>query len=114
VLTKAGVIRSRGHRETTSGSKALSDLRRSHRRRGFGRHRQRCGLDLETKLEKAVVAIRRHPESWPRNKDTVFHKFFLERFPYIVFNLDLADCIWIVAVAHGSRRLDYWHRRKRD
>jgi toxin ParE1/3/4 len=72
------------------------------------------GLDLVTKVEKAVVAIRRHPEHWPKHKDTAFRKFFVERFPFTVFYLNLADCIWIVAVAHSSRRPGYWHRRKRD
>jgi toxin ParE1/3/4 len=72
------------------------------------------GLDLETKVVKAVAAIQRHPESWPRHKDTAFRKFFVERFPFTVFYLDLADRIWIVAVAHGSRRPDYWHRRTRN
>ena len=72
------------------------------------------GLDLQTTVEKAVEAIRRHPESWPRHKNTVFRKFFVERFPFTVFYLELADCIWIVAVAHCSRRPGYWHRRNED
>jgi toxin ParE1/3/4 len=72
------------------------------------------GLDLEAKVERAVVAIQRNPESWPRHKRTAFRKAFVERFPFTLFYLDLADNIWIVAVAHGSRRPDYWSRRKRE
>ena len=70
------------------------------------------GLDLEAKVEKAVAAIQRNPESWPRHKRTAFRKVFVERFPFTIFYMDLPDVIWIVAVAHGSRRPDYWSRRK--
>jgi len=70
------------------------------------------GLDLEAKVERAVAAIQRNPASWPRHKRTAFRKAFVERFPFIVFYMELADSIWIVAVAHGSRRPDYWSRRK--
>lgn len=70
------------------------------------------GLDLEAKVERAVVAIQRNPESWPRHKRTAFRKILVERFPFTIFYLDLPDSIWIVAVAHGSRRPDYWSRRK--
>lgn len=80
----------------------------------YERRTSGLGLDLETKVEQAVVAIQRSPESWPPHKRTGFRKYFVERFPFTVFYLDLPDCIWIVAVAHGSRRPDYWRRRPRE
>jgi toxin ParE1/3/4 len=72
------------------------------------------GLDLEAKVERAVAIIQRNPESWPRHKGTAFRKVFVERFPFTIFYMELADSIWIVAVAHGSRRPDYWSRRTRE
>lgn len=72
------------------------------------------GLDLEKKVERAVAAIQRNPETWPRHKRTAFRKVFVERFPFTVFYMDLTDRIWIVAVAHGSRRPDFWSRRKQE
>ena len=69
------------------------------------------GLDLQKKVEQAVGAIQQSPESWPAHKRTGFRKYFVERFPFTVFYMDLPDLIWIVAVAHGSRRPDYWKRR---
>ena len=72
------------------------------------------GLDLQAKVEDAVAEIRRRPEAWPPHKDSGFRKYFTERFPFIVFYMELPDCIWIAAIAHGSRRPDYWSRRRRE
>ncbi len=70
------------------------------------------GLDLQVKVESAVRAIQKSPESWPPHKRSGFRKYFVERFPFIVFYLELTECIWIVAVAHGSRRPGYWRQRQ--
>lgn len=72
------------------------------------------GLDLLEKVNDAVTKIQRSPEAWPPHKRSRFRKLFTERFPFAVFYLDLPDCIWIVAIAHGSRRPDYWMRRSRE
>lgn len=82
---------------------------------GFYEGRARgLGLDLETNVERAVAGIQRDPEIWPRHKRTAFRKCFVARFPFTVFYMDLSDCIWIVAITHGSRRPDYWSRRKQE
>jgi hypothetical protein len=36
----------------------------------------------------------------------------MERFPYLIFFLELPDCFWIAAIAHGARQPDYWKERK--
>ena len=73
---------------------------------------QGLGLDLQKKVEDAVVKIQRTPEAWPPHKRGEFRKFFTERFPFVVFYLELPESIWIVAIAHFSRRPDYWARRR--
>ncbi|MBE7499823.1 MAG: type II toxin-antitoxin system RelE/ParE family toxin [Verrucomicrobiales bacterium] len=70
------------------------------------------GLDLQAKVEDGVRAIQRSPESWPPHKQTGFRKYFVERFPYTLYYLEMPDCIWIAAVAHGSRRPGYWMGRQ--
>jgi toxin ParE1/3/4 len=70
------------------------------------------GKDLQVKVEEAVEKIRRNPESWPPHKRTGFRKFFLERFPFTVFYIELPKVIWIGALAHARRRPDYWRRRR--
>lgn len=70
------------------------------------------GLDLLAKVEDSIDRIQQSPEAWPPHKRSGFRKYFTERFPFIVYYMELADCIWIAAIAHGSRRPDYWKRRK--
>jgi toxin ParE1/3/4 len=38
-------------------------------------------------------------------------KCFVRRFPYTIFYLELAEQIWIAAVAHQRRRPGYWRNR---
>ena len=70
------------------------------------------GLDLHAKVEQAVRAIQTSPESWPPHKHSGFRKYFVERFPFIIFFLEMPDSIWIAAVAHASRRPGYWTGRQ--
>ena len=64
--------------------------------RNFKRRRQNCS---------ALPANVR-----PTN-ERVFAGNGLERFPYLIFFLELPDCIWLAAVAHGAREPDYWKHR---
>jgi toxin ParE1/3/4 len=72
------------------------------------------GLDLMEKIRDAVGKIQRNPEAWPPHRRGGFRKLFAERFPYTIFYLELPGLIWIVAIAHGSRRPDYWSKRRRS
>lgn len=73
---------------------------------------QGLGLDLQAKVEQAVRAIQSNPESWPPHKSSGFRKYFVERFPFTVFYLELPESIWIAAIAHASRRPGYWTKRR--
>jgi hypothetical protein len=76
---------------------------------------ERCeglGLDLLAEFQKAAAKLRRAPEICPRYKRTDFRKQRMERFPYLIFFLELPDCFWIAAIAHGARQPDYWKERK--
>jgi hypothetical protein len=76
---------------------------------------ERCaglGLDLLAEFQKAVAKLRRAPEICPRYKRTDFRKQRMERFPYLIFFLELPDCFWIAAIAHGARQPDYWKHRE--
>ena len=69
------------------------------------------GLDLQNRIEDAVTRIQQAPEAWPKYKRSGFRKFLTERFPFIVFYMEMERCIWVAAICHGSRRPDYWRRR---
>jgi toxin ParE1/3/4 len=39
------------------------------------------------------------------------YKFRLAQFPFSLLYIKQADCLWVVAVAHGSRKPGYWKQR---
>jgi len=70
------------------------------------------GVALAGIVEEAVEKIAEAPEAWPRHGRSGFRKYFTDRFPFIIFYMDLPDCVWIAAIAHASRRPDYWRSRR--
>lgn len=76
---------------------------------------ERCaglGLDLLAEFQKAAARLQRHPQLCPRYKRTGYRKQRMERFPYLIFFLELPEQIWIAAIAHGARQPDHWKQRK--
>jgi hypothetical protein len=76
---------------------------------------ERCeglGLDLLEDFQNAAAKLQRAPEHCPHYKHTDYCKQQLERFPYLIFFLELHDCFWIAAIAHGARLPYYWKQRK--
>lgn len=66
-------------------------------------------------LAAAVAAIRSRPGSFPRLSgmppDVLVRRALLQRFPYAVLFLELADTIHVVAIAHVKRDPNYWINR---
>ncbi len=71
------------------------------------------GLDLLEMIRQGVGKIQRNPHAWPPHRRSGFRKLFAERFPYAIIYMELPSLIWIVAIAHASRRPDYWSKRRR-
>jgi hypothetical protein len=68
------------------------------------------GEDFRQEMLAAVNVIRASPPRWPiRLKET--RTYFVHRFPFAVVYLELPGKIWVVPVAHTSRRPGYWKRR---
>ena len=67
------------------------------------------GLALQSAIEKAIGRIQQNPQIGAPYKTT---EYVVLRFPYVVFYVALEEDVWIVAIAHGKRRPDYWRRRK--
>jgi plasmid stabilization system protein ParE len=70
------------------------------------------GLSLMTKVEDASLRIAETPHAWPPYGHSGLRKYFTDRFPFIIFYMELPDRIWIAAVAHASRRPGYWKHRR--
>ena len=64
-------------------------------------------LDL---IEEALAKIRNTPEMGKPGK-FLTRSWKVRRFPFPIVYLNQAERIWIVAVAHLSRKPDYWNRR---
>ena len=62
-------------------------------------------------VEEAIRDIRAHPRRWPRRRHGTRRRV-LSRFPFVVVYREYTDLIRIIAVAHASRRPDYWARRR--
>lgn len=72
------------------------------------------GDDFLQEVRTVVARISDHPLIGAPYKDMNLRHLVLRRFPFVVFYLDQSDAIWIVAVAHGSRKPDYWSDRLLD
>ena len=70
------------------------------------------GLEFADVVRAALQTISANPERWPRRTQNT-RQYRLQRFPYAVVYLEQADAIWIVAVAHQSRKPSYWAERLR-
>lgn len=71
------------------------------------------GLDFLSEAVRAFDRIQTAPTRWPRaNHGT--RRLLLRRFPYTIYYRDLAEAVWIVAVAAQKRRPFYWRSRVKD
>lgn len=79
-------------------------------------YRDCAGLEIARAFLAAYRDARRliedAPEHW-RLRSHGTRRVNLKRFPYYIAYLYLSeeDCIWIVAIAHASRRPFYWKER---
>jgi plasmid stabilization system protein ParE len=73
-------------------------------------HSPKAASDFVEELDRAVDTIREAPERWPMAKDNT-RRFLLWRFPFSIIYSEQEATIVIWAVAHGSRRPEYWSRR---
>ena len=63
-------------------------------------------------INLAIEKIRQSPERWPRYDGSV-RRYVLHGFPFqIIYYLDAASTVYVLAVAHTRKRPGYWMRRK--
>jgi toxin ParE1/3/4 len=70
----------------------------------------KAALDFIEELHRAAKTIRQAPERWPLGKNNT-RRFLLWRFPFSIIYSEHESAITICAVAHASRRPDYWTPR---
>jgi len=67
--------------------------------------------DFLEALERVMAEIQAAPHRWPCEGKTSARRRHLKRFPYTIFYLNEPEKIFILAVAHTSRRPGYWKTR---
>ena len=77
---------------------------------------ERPGLGDEFlhQIDKALETIAAQPRAWPTlatRRGTDFRRFAVPRFPYSVIFAAREKELFVLAVAHGSRRPGYWTDR---
>jgi plasmid stabilization system protein ParE len=65
------------------------------------------GGRFRAELDSHVRWIALNP-TIPRLRDGVYRRVNLQVFPYYIAYLIKNESVWILAIAHGHRRPDYW------
>ncbi len=72
------------------------------------------GRAFTDSLEASFARIVERPQSFALDELTGMRKCVMPRFPYLVYFIERNETLWIVAVAHASRKPDYWYGRMND
>ena len=79
----------------------------------YEREKSGLGKRFSNNVDSICSKIRSHPSAWPtRGKGIRYCP--VKDFPFNVVYTERPSTIWIVAVAHRSRRPDYWTKRLKD
>lgn len=70
------------------------------------------GLDFLSEVEQALGKIQQNPNLGESYKVSELRRYVIQRFPFLIFYAEFQEFIWVVAIAHGRRRPDYWRRRQ--
>ena len=76
----------------------------------YKKRSRKAASDFVEELHRAAETIRKFPDRWPLGKNNA-RRFLLWRFPFTIIYSERESVIMIWAVAHGSRRPEYWTRR---
>ncbi len=72
------------------------------------------GARFQARLEAAVTKAASSPKLYAPDRDHECRRCRVKKFPYSVQCLEMDDQIWIVAVAHQSRKPGYCRYRSRQ
>ena len=67
--------------------------------------------DFMDLLAEIVAEIQEAPQRWPFERGTKVQRRRMTRFPYMVFYSNDLHEVYILALAHTSRRPGYWKTR---
>ncbi len=68
------------------------------------------GERLLDAIEEAIEFLREHPTLW-RHDERGRRKYRVKRFPYLIIYKVTQQTIYILAIAHTSKKPEYWESR---
>lgn len=81
----------------------------------YDREQPGLGRDLVAEVETTIERIVRWPDLAPRlvvpETSRQVRRAPLRRFPFGLVYAVIVDTLWVIAVAHGRRRPNYWRDR---
>jgi toxin ParE1/3/4 len=76
----------------------------------YQKRSRKAALDFVEELRRAADTICEAPERWPIGKNNT-RRLLLWRFPFSIIYSEQPSTVTIWAVAHSSRRPEYWTHR---
>ena len=73
--------------------------------------RSGLGSEFRSEIEATVDRIRQNPQAYAIELEPHGRACPMRRFPFTLWFQELADQIWIAAIAHQRRRPGYWTGR---
>jgi toxin ParE1/3/4 len=70
------------------------------------------GVDFLAEVEQALDKIQQNPNSGAIYKTTGLRQYVIQRFPFLIFYAELEEFIWVIAIAYGERKPDYWRKQQ--
>lgn len=80
--------------------------------RYWNRVRHGLGDELQIEIERAILEIRQDPKLGGPFGESGARFWIEKRFHYVIYYREFEDSIWVMAVAHGHRRPNYWRHRR--
>lgn len=78
----------------------------------YERQKVGLGLSLLSEVEKALLNIQLNSNAGTLYKIEEVRRYIIQRFPYLIFYAEFETFIWVIAIAHGKRKPDYWKKRQ--
>ena len=75
--------------------------------------RKGLGRQLKDEVDRNILWIADHPELY-RPRPGSYRRINLRVFPYYIAYLVRGQTLWILAIAHGSRKPLYWISRRNE
>lgn len=80
--------------------------------RYFAKRRPEAIVPFRIDFARTLDRVQADPELYGIHPGTTARYCRFEKFEYGLWYRIIRETIWVIAVAHGKRRLHYWKRRK--